>query len=200
MQTIVINAIYQLLSITSLWILCLITSNGSWIDIGWPSGFLFSAILTLYMNPSNLSLKIITSGYIICGVRFIIGWFLRRHYKHQDHRFKLWCKLWKQGKRSWFGIIRTSSITINYFLWFEIQALCNITIFYAPLYAVSHKNENNSNSISILEWFGIVLWCVAITIEHTSDVQLGNWKLSHRRSKDICQDGLWKYSRHISLD
>ena len=128
MHVTVINAIYQIVTITSLWLVCLITNNGSWIDLGWPSGFAFAAILTLNKSPSNLSLKILCYGYIICGTRFMIGWMLRHHYKHQDHRFNLWCDLWKDGKISWdwFGIIRTSSIPLNYFLWFEIQALCNM--------------------------------------------------------------------------
>lgn len=193
MKAVLINAIYQIISITSLWIVCLITKNGSWIDLGWPSGFVFAAILTLNTSPSNLQLKLLCYGYIICGIRFIIGWFLRRHYKHQDRRFNLWCDLWKDGKISWFGI-RSSSIAFNYFIWFEIQAACNIGIFYAPLYAVSVYN--NGGGISILEWSGIIIWCFAITIEHASDVQLANWKESHRKSKDICQDGLWFYSRH----
>eukprot|EP01083_Nonionella_stella_P022819 63082_1 len=193
MDVLVINSIYQIISITSLWIVCLMTHNGSWIDIGWPSGFVFSAIITVIKSPSNASLNVISAGYIICGARFIIGWFLRMHYKHQDHRFNLWCKLWSQGEGSLFYVIHTTSIPIHYLIWFELQALCNMTLFYAPLYVVSLTQTTSGSS---LEWLGVLLWFAGIAIEHTSDIQLVNWKKAHRGSNAVCMDGLWWYSRH----
>jgi hypothetical protein len=57
-----------------------------------PSGFFAVAVYYLINGQSLLSHRlIICLPYILCGLRFMVGWtFGRKHYKREDGRWNLW--------------------------------------------------------------------------------------------------------------
>jgi steroid 5-alpha reductase family enzyme len=47
-----------------------------------------------------------------------------------------------------------------------------------------------------LEWAGAALWLIAISGEALSDAQLSWFKRSPANRGQVCDAGLWRYSRH----
>jgi steroid 5-alpha reductase family enzyme len=78
------------------------------------------------------------------------------------------------------------------FAFFQIQALsigALSTIFLVPC-------QNTRSEITPLEWVGVAIWMVALGGESLADSQLKHFKADHANAGQICQSGLWNYSRH----
>jgi len=195
LQFLLINLVFQLAWMTLFWILCVVKRNGSMVDFAWPSGFTITAVFYAIFAPGNFIRRILLcSMYIMCGARFMLGWNLRKHWSREDHRWNLWRERWKNGDGILSGIgIRNNSIPFNLFLFYHCQSLATGLIMVAPLHAVGFPDGNNSFS-GTPEIVGFFIWLFSLTMETIADMQLTKWKSTHKFG--VCEDGLWKYSRH----
>lgn len=175
----------------------MIKNNGSMVDFAWPSGFTIMAIFYAIFSPGYFLRRILVCAmYFTCGLRFMVGWNLRNHWTREDHRWNLWRERWKNGKGILSGIgIQINSISFNFFLFYHCQSLANSFFFVAPLHSVGFADPERN--MGILDFLGMILWVFSLVMETKADLQLSNWKISHRNDKlGVCEDGLWKYSRH----
>lgn len=77
------------------------------------------------------------------------------------------------------------------FKFYQMQGL-GCFLFALPLLAVG----SNATPFSWLDWIGIMIWIVAIVGEAVSDQQLANFRIRPENQGEVCNIGLWRYSRH----
>ena len=54
----------------------------------------------------------------------------------------------------------------------------------------------NESPIGWIDYLGIVVWCLAIAGESLADYQLHQFRQQENTRGQVCQTGLWYYSRH----
>lgn len=75
---------------------------------------------------------------------------------------------------------------------FQLQA-ASVVFLGIPFLAAS---ANPDPSLRALEWAGAALWLVAISGEALADAQLAMFKRGPKNAGGVCDEGLWRYSRH----
>ena len=188
-----INGLFQLLLF--LLIVCLPTwrtGRMSYVDIGWPWGVALIGIITwCYAEGDSLRIMAISIIYILIGSRMGLGslkmWSLGMFNK-EFPRYEYQKRRWKRaGKTNTALAMQIEAI---------LQGLANASFFAMPAFIIV---TNTSNTIVILEIIGVVIWGSAFVMESIADMQ----KLSFLRKmkklgqkNQVCNVGLWKYSRH----
>jgi len=186
---------FQIPYMTFAWILCIVTGNGSFVDLAWPSGFVIMTSQIFFNSKGYLQRKLlICFPYIFCGLRFIFGWvFARKHYKQEDRRWSLWRRKWEKGE----GIFGIKSIPINFFFFYHCQSIANVFCFSIPVILCCN---NKSEKLYFGEIIGIGFWALSFILENVADRQLGEFKKTNKDCKDnkgkVMKYRLWKYSRH----
>ena len=77
-------------------------------------------------------------------------------------------------------------------LFFEIQAVAAVVLS-VPFAIVA---VNPTPAFAALEWVGVLVWALGVAGEATADRQLARFKQEPAHRGQVCQDGLWRYSRH----
>jgi len=77
------------------------------------------------------------------------------------------------------------------FVFFQVQASWTL-LFAMPFWAAAQ----NVSEPGILDILGVIVWIVALSGEVISDRQLARFRQTPSNKGKVCQDGLWKYSRH----
>ena len=188
-----INGLTQLiLFIIVVSIPAFITKRMSYVDIGWPWGLVCIGVLVLINGEGYWIRKYIISGmYLIAGLRMGIGAIilLKKGYLNKElSRYEYQRLRWKKSGYS------NIDISLQYEI--MIQCLANVTFLALPAIIQSY---NPQDFISPLEIFGYLLWVVFLIIEHLADLQKQNFlrkAFLENKKKQVCNVGLWKYSRH----
>lgn len=79
-----------------------------------------------------------------------------------------------------------------FFWFFQAQALL-VWLLMLPVYLISGNAEVGFSWPEVL---GLGLWLVGVIGESIADSQLKSFAASQEGSKEVCRNGLWKYSRH----
>lgn len=151
--------------------------NAAIVDIAWAvlTGLLgISFVCMASGNDSRRILVIVmASGW---SLRLGLYLFSRLLQAGEDNRYKQVRQQWSQ----------------KYFFWFfQVQALWAV-MFAAPMFA----SAANPNTLGWLDGLGCFLWIVAIGGESIADHQLTSFKANTSNKGRVCQNGLWRYSRH----
>jgi steroid 5-alpha reductase family enzyme len=169
-----------------------ITKRMSYVDIAWPWGLVCIGVLVLMNGEGYWIRKYIISGmYLIAGLRMGIGAIilLKKGYLNKElSRYEYQRLRWKKSGYS------NIDISLQYEI--MIQCLANVTFLALPAIIQSY---NPQDFITPLEIFGYLLWVVFLIIEHLADVQKQKFlrkAFLENKKKQVCNVGLWKYSRH----
>lgn len=178
------------LYMTLLWALRSTLRNDGLVDFGWPSSFTAIAIFFYFEgNGAPLRKTIFCSLYVVCGLRFMLGWLYRTISDGEDRRWGFWRQKWQAGE-GWLGI---KNIAINFLAFYQAQNLSNIFVLMVPLYLAA---ANPAPTLHPLEIAGLALWLVSFTLENIADLQLFIFKRKHPTNTAVLRIGLWRYSRH----
>lgn len=163
------------------WTISVRVKNYGFLDVAWSYGVAVMAPLYAIMGPGDALRKwLIAALGIVWSLRlgtFILRRVLR-HHPEEDARYKSLRKDWPSP-----GM---------FLLFFELQALIAV-IFSWPFLAVAF---DLSSSISVLTWVGVVIVVASIAGESLADWQMSRFKADPANKGEICQNGLWRYSRH----
>jgi steroid 5-alpha reductase family enzyme len=102
------------------------------------------------------------------------------HHPHEDPRYGQLREEWAQNfrtKMTWFFQLQAGSIV---FLGIPFFAAC----------------RNDAPQLSPFEIAGAVLWLIGVSGETLADHQLARFKRDPANRGQICETGLWRYSRH----
>ena len=178
-----------------LFIVCIpayFTERMSYVDIAWPFGLIAIGIISFfYGNGYLLKKSIISMLYIIAGLRMGIGALilLKKGYLNKElPRYSYQRIRWKKK-----GFIN-DKFSVQYEI--LLQCFANATFLAIPAILISN---NSSQSFSIIEVIGFLVWVIFFFLEHISDLQKQNFLINAKKNNlknQVCNVGLWKYTRH----
>jgi len=169
-----------------------LTKRMSYVDIGWPWGLVLIGVLVLVLGEGYWLRKYIVSGmYLFAGLRMGVGALILLKKGHLDtelSRYKYQRKRWKKA----------GYINIDISLQYEIMLQCFANVTFLAIPAILQA-FNPQEFLSLLEILGYLLWLVSFGMEHFADIQKQQFfkkAFLENRKKQVCNVGLWKYSRH----
>ena len=178
-----------------LFIVCIpayFTDRMSYVDIAWPFGLVTIGILSFFYGDGYLLKKsIISMLYIIAGLRMGIGALilLKKGYLNKElPRYSYQRIRWKKK-----GFIN-DKFSVQYEI--LLQCFANATFLAIPAILISN---NSSQSFSIIEVIGFLVWVIFFFLEHISDLQKQNFLINAKKNNlknQVCNVGLWKHTRH----
>ncbi len=190
-----INALLIMLVMTIAWFICVKIKNFGFVDFIWSASFaivtlgywLLTAVFEKPLNPEvgPFQLRRILFLFMVCGwsLRLATHLFkrLKSHHPIEDIRYV-------ELRKKWAG----PSLNSKFFVFFQFQAI-TVVLLTAPFYFIL---KNSASTISLLEVSGFTLWLVALVGESKADSQLKAFKANPKNKGQVCDQGLWKYSRH----
>ena len=178
-----------------LFIVCIpayFTDRMSYVDIAWPFGLVAIGIISFFYGDGYLLKKsIISMLYIIAGLRMGIGALilLKKGYLNKElPRYSYQRIRWKKK-----GFIN-DKFSVQYEI--LLQCFANATFLAIPAILISN---NSSQSFSIIEITGFLVWAIFFFLEHISDLQKQKFLINAKKNNlknQVCNVGLWKYTRH----
>ena len=178
-----------------LFIVCIpayFTDRMSYVDIAWPFGLIAIGIISFfYGNGYLLKKSIISMLYIIAGLRMGIGALilLKKGYLNKElPRYSYQRIRWKKK-----GFIN-DKFSVQYEI--LLQCFANATFLAIPAILISN---NSSQTFSIIEVIGFLVWVIFFFLEHISDLQKQKFLINAKKNNlknQVCDIGLWKYTRH----
>jgi len=178
-----------------LFIVCIpayFTERMSYVDIAWPFGLIAIGIISFfYGNGYLLKKSIISMLYIIAGLRMGIGALilLKKGYLNKElPRYSYQRIRWKKK-----GFIN-DKFSVQYEI--LLQCFANATFLAIPAILISN---NSSQTFSIIEVIGFLVWVIFFFLEHISDLQKQKFLINAKKNNlknQVCNVCLWKYTRH----
>ena len=166
------------------WVWARSCNNYSLVDAVWAFGIGFVAEFWLFASGGNWTLKRIVAAVLIALWSLRLGLYLqsriRRAYPEEDARYVKLRQVWAGREASAF------------FWFFQAQAL-SVILLALPFLWISLDPDG---SWSPWETVGLIIALLGVFGEGLADWQMSRFKRMNRDSKAICQEGLWRYSRH----
>lgn len=188
-----LNLIFQL--ILFLIVVCIPiyrTGRMSYVDIAWPWGLVVLGIVNYIYNEGSLLMVLISTSIVsIIGLRMGIGALslLKRGYlKNELPRYQYQRIVWeKEEKYNTHLALQIDAVT---------QGLANATFLAIPIFVAG---SSDSEALNIIEYVGLTVVIISIFLETLADSQKLNFlkqmKIAGLKNQ-VCNIGLWKYSRH----
>ena len=179
MNSIGIVVIYLFLQMSFMWGLYRILKNPSVVDVSWSLGLMFSGLIYLSFTPFSFRTLIIGSLLILWALRLAFYlWYTRIRKGHVDKRYIELSTNWK------------ISPSLGFFINFQLQGLL-ILIISSVFLLVSKSGHTH---ITTMDIFAFCIIAAGIMGETIADMQLQRFKM--RDKGEVCNIGLWNYSRH----
>ena len=164
-----------------LWLVHLLLNNASIVDPGWAYGLAILAVTYALLGTGYLWRRwLFAAMAAIWGLRLGTYLLIRVVGKPEEGRYQ-------QLRKEW-----GSNIGLKFLVFFEFQAL--LDLFLSLPFLVAALNPRPA--LDPLEYAGALLWLVALTGEAVADSQLAAFKRDPLSRGQVCQRGLWYYSRH----
>ena len=163
------------------WSMSLKNDNVTIVDSLWGLFFLLASLtnLVLASDPSDrayLTLSLVA----IWSIRLSSHLHIRNHGQAEDHRYQA---IRKRNEPNF----RIKSL----YLVFMLQAVLAWFIS-LPLQVAIHSKT----SVNAIDYLGLALWLIGITIQTTADRQLKSFKQKPENKSRVLSTGIWRYSRH----
>ncbi|MCB1070199.1 MAG: DUF1295 domain-containing protein [Verrucomicrobia bacterium] len=169
------------LAMSLLWVVQYRTLNAGLVDAGWASLIALLAISAAVWFEGEPVRRILPATMAaLWGGR--LAWLVhqRGHGKPEEGRYK--------ALRDHWGALAQP----KFFAFFQVQALAAL-LFSLPFVLTIQAGDQ---PFGYLEWIAIALWTGAFFGEATADRQLSRFKQNPDHRGKVCDQGLWRYSRH----
>lgn len=171
------------LIMAAVWLWAKKISNAGVVDVFWAFNFPVIAVLICLLGTGMEKRRQEICGMVIlAGLRLGIHLWNRviGHLDEEEGRYK-------QLRKEW-----APKADQKFFWFFQAQALSNV-ILAAPFFLIG---LNPAPHFSTLEKIGMGIWLIAVIGEGLADWQLGQFKKDPANKGEVCDTGLWNYSRH----
>ena len=177
------SAILSMAIMLVVWTFAKRMNNAGIVDIWWSFAFTPVAIFCgVFGSGSPVRNALITA--MVCAWSCRLGTHLFKrvmsHHPNEDPRYA--------ALRTQFP----NHTWLMFFGFFQLQGVL-IALLSVP---VALACANPSGELGLFELAGIVLWCVALGGEAISDAQLERFRSQPANRGQVCDIGLWKFSRH----
>lgn len=165
-----------------LWLVQARTRNAGIVDIAWAFA---TAILGIYFslyNDAGHSARQMLLAFIVAiwGLRLGIYLTQRAFIEEEDGRYRY--------LRSKLG----SKVQPFMFVFFQVQALWAV-MFALPIWAAARAP---GEMLLWNDYAGLILWLACFAGEAIADRQLHQYRRKSSGKQGVCEEGLWRYSRH----
>lgn len=179
MHIIVIVCLYLVVQMCCIWVVYRLLKNPSVVDASWSMGLMMSGFIYLASMPITPRTAVVAALLALWALR-LSGylWYTRIHQGHVDKRYTELSNHWKINQ------------SLGFFLNFQLQGLLIFMISFV-FYWIGNSNHESLTLVDNLA-MGIVL--LGVMGESVADLQLYRFKQCHQG--EVCNTGLWYYSRH----
>lgn len=164
------------------WAWCNRLNNYSPVDAFWAFGIGICTLAYCVINDGDL-LKRVVTAILVSAWSLRLGWHLqariRQHHPEEDSRYEAL-------RAHWEGRVESS-----FFWFFQAQAFSVILLSW-PYFLIS----GDSSGWGAFETVGLLVTLVGLGGETLADSQMKRFKKGNHESSAVCQEGLWRYSRH----
>lgn len=162
------------------WELSRRTANAGYVDVAWSA--LMGAAAVWYSavgDGSSLARLLLALLGGLWGFRLAMHLLVRVLAEEEDGRYR-------RLRAHWGGDQR------KFFLFFQLQALA-VVVFSLPFLAAGHGPLPD-----FWPWgaAAVLVWAVSLGGEWIADRQLARFRADPRNRGQVCDRGLWRYSRH----
>lgn len=163
-------------------IISIIKKRNDFADVAWGLGFVLLTWISFFIsNNYNFRMLIVAILVSIWGIRLALHIYKRNKNKKEDYRYQEWRKSW--GK---YFYIRS---------YIQVYILQGVLLFIICL-PVLIINKNSNTNLSIIDFFGIIMWIIGFFFESVGDAQLAKFIKNTENNGKLMKTGLWKYTRH----
>ena len=178
-----IGALTVFVIMTALWAIGVRIRNFSYVDIGWSANFAVLAILYAALADGWSERTWLFAGmYCIWSLRLALHLARRIVGEPEEGRYV-------QLRAEWGA---SGHLNLKFFAFFQFQAALNLVLS-LPLVLVA---RNEAIGFHALESLGAAIWLIGLIGEAVSDRQLAAFKRNPANKGEVCNLGLWRYSRH----
>ena len=179
MNLIILVLCYLFLQMCLVWVIYRLLKNPSVVDASWSIGLMASGLIYLWSIVITPRKAVVGMLLIIWAVR-LSGylWYTRFKQGQVDKRYTELSNAWKINK------------ALGFFVNFQLQGLL---IFMISLVFYWISKSNNPN-LTLVDGVAVALVVIGIIGESVADLQLRRFKAAHKG--EVCNRGLWNYSRH----
>lgn len=178
-----ITALIAILAIMlALWAWQLKSRRADWVDAAWAGGIGLLAVYFAVVGDGSIEKRI-----LIVLVTGTWAFRLARHlavrlagHEDEDGRY--------QAMREHFG----ERANLFFFFFFIGQGLI-AWLFALPAWVVAN---DPSSALSVWVILGVAIWLISLAGESIADRQLAAFRNNPANKGQVCQIGLWRYSRH----
>lgn len=164
-----------------LWLLHLRLKNASVVDPGWAYGLALVVTAYALLGPGDSTRRWVGAAMAaLWGLRLGTHLLVRIIGQPEEGRYQQLRKEW--GK----------NIALKFLAFFEFQALLDVFLSLPFLLAAL----NTSTQLRSAEKFGVAIFLLALIGEAVADAQLAAFKRDPSSHGQVCERGLWNYSRH----
>jgi steroid 5-alpha reductase family enzyme len=169
------------------WLLSLVQRNASLIDIGWGLGFVLIGVACylqqskIASGQSGLADELLLLLIVLWGLRLSAYLCWRNWGKPEDYRYAAMREKW--GNR--FGMV--SLLTV-----FGLQGAIMWLVSLPIQQGIGYSNSSSFGFLLL----GALLWLIGWSFETVGDWQLAKFKANPNNRQKVCDQGLWKYTRH----
>ena len=164
------------------WVISLVISNASIVDIVWGFGFAVTSIVLAVSIEGDSTRQVLTAVMVSAWGFRLAAYLAKRNLGHgEDWRYKAMRK--KKGPR--FGLI--SLVTV-----FGLQGV----LMWVVSLPVMFSNADASPSVGPIAVMGFIVWLVGFGFEAIGDWQLARFKANPANAGKVMDQGLWSLTRH----
>jgi len=157
------------------------TQNATSVDVAWSFGLAALALLYAAAAESSVAIRLLV-GVLAGGWAIRLGSFLLVNRvltsTVEDGRYRAMRESWGD------------SAGPKFFLVYQAQAAVAV-LFSLPILGAMGGGRLDAFAVA-----GVVVWLVAVAGETIADRQLARFRSDPAHRGQVCQEGLWRYSRH----
>lgn len=170
--------------LTILWIVSVIITNVSIVDLFWGFGFVVVNACYFFLSGDYHIRSLLLLGLVsLWGLRLsgYLAW--RNIGKGEDFRYREFRRNYGATRYWW----------ISYFQAFLLQGVLMLLVS-LPLLGVNMGTH--SNCLNWIDYLGILVWLIGFVFEAGGDLQLSRFKSNPENKGKVLNTGFWKYTRH----
>lgn len=162
------------------WIIQYLINDSGVVDVGWGASVALIGVFFCAFTDGNPTRRWIAAMLITAwAIRLSVYLYLRWRKHPEDARYAALKKKWG------------ASAQLRMFRFYQMQGLGSV-LFALPLLCIGFNQAE-------LGWFdglGILIWIVSVVGEAVADHQLHRFRQDPANRGEVCNQGLWRFSRH----
>jgi steroid 5-alpha reductase family enzyme len=165
-----------------LWVVQRRTGKATIVDAGWSASLVGIALLYAALGGGEPEHRLLVGVMATLAFGRLTILLLRRVQGDEDPRYRELRARWRER----------GDEQVRFLVFFQAQALA-AALLSLPFLAASF---NDHDGIEALEWIGVAVWLVGVTLEAVADRQVTEFRRDPATSGAVVDRGLWRYSRH----